>query len=150
MAATRIVKIKTAASTLHDGCRTPISGPIKSDIMSIRISSGDKGRQGSAEQQSLGNSLRRGKRKWGYRESRGNNERTHECHAHLLCSLCVRIRDGNGIEVRLFADCFEKQSHLDGAEGCFIALVVNARAAAINRLLFGVQGEHTKHHWYAS
>jgi ABC-type methionine transport system ATPase subunit len=74
----------------------------------------------------------------GYRESRGNNERAQDRHAHLLCSQCVRIEGVNGIAIVLVANCFEKQRHFHRTNGSFIALVVNARAAAINRLLFSV------------
>ena len=94
MSATGVIEIETTSCTLHNRCRTPVSAPIKSHIVRGQISRCHKGRQGCTKQESFGDRLRRGK--WGYRESRGNNERTHECHAHLLCPLCVRIKGGNG------------------------------------------------------
>ena len=83
------------------------------------------------------------------RVPRQQRENTRMTCAPPLLTMCAHQRWEWNRDC-LVADCFEKQSHFYGTNGSFIALVVNAWAAAINGLLFSVQGEHTKHHWNSS
>ena len=90
MSAARRIEVKTAPGTFDDRSRTSIGGPIESRVMCDVIGESNELSKRSAKKKGVDSALRCGGREWRNRETRGNNERTHDRHANLLrVSVCA-------------------------------------------------------------